>query len=134
MEFPTSFDPIRKPKKITVFPGWRSDQGQMQRGSISHRFQGWRLQPQGRQDKNGPLFVCAISMPHTLLAPTLHGTMRPESLMDTELVFFAEEAPEGGTPEDLEANVRGAVRCHFDEKKLPKIIRLHFVRDQVIAV
>jgi hypothetical protein len=54
--------------------------------------------------------------------------------MDTELVFFAEEAPEGGTPEDLEANVRGAVRCHFDEKKLPKIIRLHFVRDQVIAV
>ena len=73
-------------------------------------------------------------MPFTLLTPTLHGTMRPESLMATELVFFAEEAPEGGTPEDLEANVRGAVRCHFDEKKLPKIIRLHFVRDQVIAV
>lgn len=69
--------------------------------------------------------------------------------MDTELVFFVEEAPEGGfaaralgqsiftegeTPEDLEANVRGAVRCHFGEKDLPKIIRLHFVRDEVIAV
>jgi hypothetical protein len=25
------------------------------------------------------------------------------------------------------------VRCHFDEGKAPKMIRLHFVRDEVIA-
>jgi len=30
--------------------------------------------------------------------------------------------------------VRDAVVCHFDEPARPKIIRLHFVRDEVIAV
>jgi hypothetical protein len=30
--------------------------------------------------------------------------------------------------------VRDAVACHFDDaSKRPKIIRLHFVRDEVIA-
>ena len=69
--------------------------------------------------------------------------------MGTELVFLVEEAPEGGytaralsqpiftdgdTPEQVEANVRDAVGCHFDEEDLPKVIRLHYVRDDVIAV
>jgi hypothetical protein len=38
--------------------------------------------------------------------------------------------------EDLEAlrdQVRDAVRCHLEEGKGPKVIRLHFVRDEVIA-
>jgi len=67
----------------------------------------------------------------------------------TELVFIVEEAPEGGytaravgesifTEADqipqLYANVRDAVRCHFDEGEGPKVIRLHFVRDETIAV
>ncbi len=67
----------------------------------------------------------------------------------TELVFVVEEAPEGGytaravgesifTEADqipqLYANVRDAVRCHFDEGEGPKVIRLHFVRDETIAV
>ena len=58
--------------------------------------------------------------------------------MSTELVFLIEEAPEGGftaralsqaiftegdTPEQVEENVRDAVRCHFDEEDLPKVIR-----------
>jgi hypothetical protein len=30
--------------------------------------------------------------------------------------------------------VRDAVVCHFDDASRPKIIRLHFVRDEVIAV
>jgi len=30
--------------------------------------------------------------------------------------------------------VRDAVICHFDEESRPKIIRLHFVREQVLAV
>jgi len=69
--------------------------------------------------------------------------------MSTELVFLVEEAPEGGyvtralghaiftegeTPEQVEVNARDAVRCHFDEEDLPKIIRLHYVRDDVIAI
>lgn len=67
----------------------------------------------------------------------------------TELVFVVEEAPEGGytaravgesifTEADdlpqLYDNVRDAVRCHFDEGQGPKLIRLHFVRDETIAV
>ena len=66
-----------------------------------------------------------------------------------ELIFLVEEAPEGGytaralgasifteaddLPE-LHARVRDAVRCHFDEGQRPRVVRLHFVREEVIAV
>ena len=65
-----------------------------------------------------------------------------------ELIFLVEEAPEGGftaralghsifteaeTVEQLRQQVRDAVECHFDEGTGPKIIRLHFVRDEVLA-
>ena len=33
----------------------------------------------------------------------------------------------------LHVNVRDAVRCHFDDDKVPRIIRLHFVREEVIT-
>jgi hypothetical protein len=67
----------------------------------------------------------------------------------TELIFMVEEAPEGGymaravgesifTEADdlagLHEQVRDAVRCHFDEGQQPKVIRLHFVREEVIAL
>ncbi len=66
----------------------------------------------------------------------------------TEIIFIVEEAPEGGYTaraagesifaeadsfEELHAEVRDAVHCHFDEGTAPKLIRLHFVRDEVIA-
>lgn len=66
-----------------------------------------------------------------------------------ELIFLVEEAPEGGytaralgesifTEADdfagLEENVRDAVRCHFDEDQVPRVVRLHFTREQVIVV
>lgn len=66
----------------------------------------------------------------------------------SEIVFLVEEAPEGGytaralgesifteadTLEDLRAQVRDAVRCHFEEGQGPTVIRLHFVRDEVLA-
>jgi hypothetical protein len=35
--------------------------------------------------------------------------------------------------EDLRQQVREAVQCHFDEGKAPKVIRLHFVKDEVLA-
>ena len=42
---------------------------------------------------------------------------------------------EGETIEELRRNVREAVECYFDETmKRPGIIRLHFVRDEVLAV
>jgi hypothetical protein len=65
-----------------------------------------------------------------------------------ELIFLIEEAPEGGytaralgesifteadTVADLHTQLRDAVRCHFDEGKAPRVIRLHFVRDEVLA-
>ena len=41
---------------------------------------------------------------------------------------------EGDTLDELKANIRDAVHCHFDEDKLPKIIRLHLVKEEVITV
>lgn len=65
-----------------------------------------------------------------------------------ELIFVVENAPEGGytaralgesifTEADdlpgLREKVKDAVRCHFDDGQGPKIIRLHFVHEEVIA-
>ena len=35
---------------------------------------------------------------------------------------------------DLKAMVRDAVLCHFETHARPKVIRLHLVRDEAIAV
>ncbi len=41
---------------------------------------------------------------------------------------------QGDTLEELRSNVREAVDCYFDETmEAPKVIRLHFVRDEVMA-
>ncbi len=72
---------------------------------------------------------------------------KAKAAMD-ELIFLVEDAPEGGysaralgqsiftEADDLESlreMVRDAVRCHFDEGQGPRVIRLHFVREEVIA-
>lgn len=73
-----------------------------------------------------------------------------EELAMNELIFVVEEAPEGGytaralgesifTEADdlvqLQEQVRDAVLCHFgDEEARPKLIRLHFVREELLAV
>jgi hypothetical protein len=66
----------------------------------------------------------------------------------SEIVFLVEDAAEGGltaralghsiyteadTYEALRAQVRDAVHCHFDEGDRPLIIRLHYVKDEVLA-
>ena len=67
-----------------------------------------------------------------------------------EIIFTVEEAPEGGftarslgvsiftegdSLDELKKNIRDAVRCHFGEaKNSPKIIRIHFLKEEVIAV
>jgi hypothetical protein len=65
-----------------------------------------------------------------------------------EIIFVIEEADEGGYTAralgesiftegenlaDLRTNIRDAVDCHFEPEKKPKIIRLHFVTEEVFA-
>jgi hypothetical protein len=67
----------------------------------------------------------------------------------TDLIFLVEETPEGGytaralgasifteadTLDELQDQVRDAVRCHFDDADRPSTVTLHLVRDLVIAV
>lgn len=68
----------------------------------------------------------------------------------TEIVFQVEEDPDGGLTakaigasifteadsiEELRENVRDAVNCYYDKPAdRPKVIRLHYVRDEVIAL
>lgn len=40
---------------------------------------------------------------------------------------------QGETLEELRTMVRDAVRCHFDDATRPAVIRLHFVRDEVLT-
>jgi len=69
--------------------------------------------------------------------------------MDKEIVFLVEESPEGGfearalgmsiftegeSLDEIRANVREAVRCHFEDNEQPQVVRLHYVKDEVIAV
>jgi predicted RNase H-like HicB family nuclease len=69
--------------------------------------------------------------------------------MSTELIFEVTEAEEGGycatalghgittqgeTLEELRLMVREAVACYFDNpESAPRLIRLHFVRDEILV-
>jgi len=65
----------------------------------------------------------------------------------SEIIFIVEESAEGGfearalgqsiftegeSMEELKENIREAIRCHFEESA-PKVVRLHFVREEVFA-
>ena len=64
----------------------------------------------------------------------------------TEIVFLIEEDPEGGytasgnsiftegeTLEEIRTNIIDAIECHFEKPEdRPKIIRLHFVREEIL--
>lgn len=69
--------------------------------------------------------------------------------MEKELIFVVEESPEGGyearalgysiftqaeSIEELKKMVQDAVQCHFEEDKRPKVVRLHMVKDELLAV
>ncbi|MGH9805027.1 MAG: type II toxin-antitoxin system HicB family antitoxin [Candidatus Acidiferrales bacterium] len=68
-------------------------------------------------------------------------------MADSEIIFAVEEAPEGGfvaralghsiytqaeTLDELKAMLQDAVRCHFEDATRPRLIRLHWVKDEVI--
>lgn len=75
--------------------------------------------------------------------------MKTREEIGKEIIFLVEEAMEGGYTAralghsvftqgndiaELKEAVKDAVKCHFDETSMPQIIRLHFVRDEVIAI
>ncbi len=66
-----------------------------------------------------------------------------------ELIFLVEESLEGGyearalevsihteaeSLKELKEAIKDAVKCHFDEKEMPRIIRLYFVKEEVITI
>jgi hypothetical protein len=68
--------------------------------------------------------------------------------MATEIIFLVEESPESGyvaraldhsifteadTWDELKQAIRDAIRCHFDEGERPELIRMHQVREEVLA-
>lgn len=68
--------------------------------------------------------------------------------MQSEIIFSVQESPEGGyearalghsifsqaeSLEELKTMLRDAVACHFDGSEKPSVIRLHFVKDEVIS-
>ncbi len=70
-------------------------------------------------------------------------------MAQSEIIFTVDEAAEGGytaralgysihteadSLDELRDMVRDAVRCHFDDGERPRLIRLHLVKDEVIAV
>ena len=69
-------------------------------------------------------------------------------MKETELIFSFQESPEGGyearalghsiftqaeTMDELREMVEDAIRCHFESESKPAVIRLHFVKDEVIT-
>ena len=66
-----------------------------------------------------------------------------------EIIFMVEEDPEGGytaralgysifteaeTLEELKENIKDAIKCHFDkDEEMPKIVRLHIVKEETFA-
>ncbi len=66
-----------------------------------------------------------------------------------EVIFLVEDSIEGGyearalgtsiftegeTLDELRQNIREAVRCHFEEDSTPSIIRLHYVKEEMIIL
>jgi predicted RNase H-like HicB family nuclease len=78
-----------------------------------------------------------------------HAAPADNACMTSEIIFEVTDAEEGGfnavalgygintqaeTLEELRAMVRDAVDCYFDDASAaPRIIRLHFVRDEVLT-
>ncbi|CAA9577260.1 MAG: hypothetical protein AVDCRST_MAG86-2317 [uncultured Truepera sp.] len=65
-----------------------------------------------------------------------------------EIIFLVQESLEGGfearalsasiyteadTLDELKELIRDAVSCHFDESERPKLIRLHYAHEEIIA-
>jgi len=69
--------------------------------------------------------------------------------MEKEIIFVVDEAPEGGYQAralghsifteaesfaELKKMVQDAVICHFEENERPRVVRLHIVKEELLAV
>jgi len=69
--------------------------------------------------------------------------------VDKEIIFLVEESAEGGYEAkalgysiytegeslgELKEAIKDAVKCHFGEEEMPHIVRIHLVKDEVMAV
>lgn len=69
--------------------------------------------------------------------------------MNTEIIFLVEESIDGGYDakalghsiytqaenlQTLKENIKDAVKCHFEEKEMPHLIRMHMVKDEMVAI
>ena len=67
----------------------------------------------------------------------------------SEIVFLVQEAEEGGftakalgysifteadTWAELKIEIQDALACHFEDKEKPRLVRLHFTREEIMAV
>ena len=70
-------------------------------------------------------------------------------MRSNEIIFDVRQSPEGGYEaralghsifteaddwEQLKEMVRDAVRCHFEDDEMPRMVRIHMVPDEVILV
>ena len=70
-------------------------------------------------------------------------------MKDSEIIFLIHESDEGGYEakalghsifteaedlDELRKNIKDAVICHFDEGKYPDIIRLHYVKEELLTL
>ena len=68
--------------------------------------------------------------------------------MNSEIIFIIEESSETGyearaldhsiyteadTIEELKVMIKDAVQCHFNEQDMPRLIRLHYVKEEIMA-
>jgi hypothetical protein len=75
--------------------------------------------------------------------------MAAKKYENNEIIFIVEESPEGGyearslnhsifteadTFEELKEMVHDAVSCHFTTEDRPHLIRLHLVKEELMAV
>lgn len=69
-------------------------------------------------------------------------------ILMNEIIFMIKDSIDGGfeaqavgysifteaeTMEEIKNNIVEAVDCHFDEGEKPKLIRLHYVKEEIIA-
>ncbi len=67
----------------------------------------------------------------------------------TEIIFLINESDEGGfvakclnepiftqanTLDELRVNIKEAVLCHFEDHQVPKIVRLQYVKEEVLSL
>ena len=68
--------------------------------------------------------------------------------MQNEIMFIIEESLEGGYEakaldhsifteaenlDELKYNIKEAVACHFESSEMPKVIRLHYIKEEIMA-